>query len=279
VGSVTQAGTATVLYGTSQGLTTTGAQLWSEDLLSNCPAPGAGDWFGRNVRAGDFNGDGYADLVFAIPSQDVDGFKNAGAVGVVYGSPSGLDASAGPGNQCWNEDSPGLVGNTAAPQDHFGRHEGMGDFNHDGFDDLAIGIVSKDVDGKTDAGAVVVIYGTANGLDTPGNQYWTLDTPFVKGQASTFGAMGRAVSGLDFNGDGFDDLAVGVPGDTVTGLLAAGSVLILNGSAAGLTAVGNQRWTGSSPGILAGVQAGALFGAGFPGQTAGGCGRGGTCTD
>lgn len=42
----------------------------------------------------------------------------------------------------------------------------MGDFNGDGFMDLAIGIPLKDVGIIVDAGVVHVIYGTAQGLNT-----------------------------------------------------------------------------------------------------------------
>ena len=54
----------------------------------------------------------------------------------------------------------------------------------------------------------------------------------------------------DFNGDGFADLAVGVPNDTVGTKSAAGDVNVLYGSATGISSSGNQRWTENSPGIL-----------------------------
>jgi FG-GAP repeat len=276
VGGLLGAGSVTVLYGSPTGVTVTGSQYWTEDLLSTCPGLASDNWFGRNVRAGNFDGDGYADLAIGIPSQTVDTFTNAGAVAVLYGGSGGLDVTNGPGVQCWNENSLGL-NDTAEPGDHFGRHEGVGDFDADGFDDLAVGIVSKRVNGFDDAGAVLVIYGSTSGLTSTGNQFWTQDSPFVKGQAGKFDAMGRAETGLDFNNDGYDDLAIGVPGEPVQGQVAAGDVNVLFGGPDGVTAAANQRWTGLN--LLVGVQAGALLGAGLPGQTAGGCGRGGTCVD
>jgi hypothetical protein len=273
--AVNQAGAAAIIHGSASGLTTNGNQLWSEDLLSSTDGPEDGDFMGRNVRTANFNGDAYADLVVGIPSEDVGTVRDAGSVTVIYGSAAGLTAT---GNQFWNQDSPNIK-DQAETHDLFGRHEGVGDFNGDGYFDLAVGAVSEDVGTVQDAGAVNVIYGSAAGLTASRNQFWTQDSSHVKGVAEAFDAMGRAVTGLDFNGDGFDDLAAGVPGDYVGGLQAAGAVNILYGGATGVTADRNQWWNQGSPGMLHGAEAGALFGAGFPGQAAGGCGQGGTCQD
>jgi FG-GAP repeat len=54
----------------------------------------------------------------------------------------------------------------------------------------------------------------------------------------------------DFDGDGFDDLAIGVPREGVGEILNAGAVNLLFGSANGLTAVGDQLWHQDSPGVL-----------------------------
>jgi hypothetical protein len=269
------AGAAIVIYGSAAGLTSTGNQLWSEDLLSSTDGPEDGDWMSRNVHSANFNGDAYADLSIAIPSEDVGTVRDAGSVAVIYGTAAGLTAT---GNQFWNQDSPNIK-DQAETHDLFGRHEGVGDFNGDGYFDLGVGVVSEDVGTVQDAGAVNVIFGSAAGLTASRNQFWTQNSPNVKGVAEAFDAMGRAVTGLDFNGDGFDDLAAGVPGDYVVGLQAAGGVNILYGSATGVNANGNQRWTQDSPGILDSAEAGDLFGAGFPAQTAGGCGQGGTCEE
>ena len=95
-------------------------------------------------------------------------------------------------------------------------------------------------------------------------------------------AMGRAVTGLDVNCDGYSDLSIGAPGDHVNGLLAAGGVNVIYGSAGSLNPFagpGNQLFTQDSPNMLGDPQAGALFGSGFTGLPAGGCGAGGTCTE
>ena len=50
--------------------------------------------FGAAVGAGDFNGDGFADLAVGAPGEDSKSAADIGVVNVLYGSASGL-ASAG----------------------------------------------------------------------------------------------------------------------------------------------------------------------------------------
>src|SRR5262245_49721791 len=59
----------------------------------------------------------------------------------------------------------------------------------------------------------------------------------------------------DFNGDGFSDLAVGVPYASDNGALSAGAVHIVYGSAAGLSAVNTQVLTQDSLGLDSSEQA------------------------
>ena len=85
------------------------------------------------------------------------------------------------------------------------------DFNGDGFDDLAIGVLLEDVGSIVDAGAVNVIYGTANLLSAANDQFFTQNTTNIEDTAEASDNFGSALTSGDFNGDGFDDLAIGVP--------------------------------------------------------------------
>ncbi|CAN5339880.1 hypothetical protein BH20ACT24_BH20ACT24_10310 [soil metagenome] len=58
---------------------------------------------GRGMRA-DFNGDGYADLAIGVPHEDFTSFDEGG-VNVLYGSASGLSATATRPDQFWSQDS------------------------------------------------------------------------------------------------------------------------------------------------------------------------------
>jgi hypothetical protein len=139
-----------------------------------------------------------------------------------------------------------------------------GDFNGDGFSDLAVGVPTEDVTGTVDGGGVNVIYGSATGLVAAANQLWHQNTPGIADKAESFdeyGAFGLCAG--DYNGDGAADLAVNVPEEDVGSVVDAGAVNVIYGSAAGLTDAGNQLWTQNSPGILDTVEEGDLFGAGL----------------
>src|SRR5919204_1090753 len=92
-----------------------------------------------------------------------------------------------------------------------GSGGGAGDFNGDGVADLAVGVPGEDVAGIEDAGAVNVLYGSATGVTTAGDQLFSQDSPGVAGAAEAGERVGSAVAAGDFNGDGYAHLAVGGP--------------------------------------------------------------------
>jgi hypothetical protein len=193
---------------------------------------------------GDFNGDGFADLAVGVPFEDVGGGPDAGAVNVLYGSSTGVTAT---GNQFWTQDSPGIV-DAVEPNYQFGFATATGDFNQDGFADLAIGVPLEN--GPEDSGAVNVIYGSAGGLGPSGNQVWTQDSAGIRDGRERGDQFGRALAAGDFNHDGFEDLAVGVPFENVHGHSQAGGVNVLYGSPGGLTANGNRFWSQDTTGVV-----------------------------
>jgi hypothetical protein len=192
--------------------------------------------------AGDFNGDGYDDLAVGAPQEDVGSLFNAGAVNVIYGSASRLTADD---NQLWQQDS-----GAAGAGDEFGSSLAAGDFNGDGYDDLAVGVPGERVGSLANAGAVNVIYGTADGLFAlEGPQVLHQDITGIADAAEEFDGFGSSLAAGDFQGDGHDDLAVGVPGEGISDTETAGAVNVIYGSAVGLTADGNQLWHQDSTGI------------------------------
>jgi hypothetical protein len=130
------------------------------------------------------------------------------------------------------------------------------DFNGDGYDDLAIGVPSESVDGKAQAGAVHVLYGSKNGLISLGSQFFREGLSGIPGVPETSDHFGTSLASGDFDNDGYADLAIGVPGEDVNGAQDSGVVVILHGSPTGLHA--------SLPNIITGVDRGdgpeALFG-------------------
>ncbi len=258
-------GAVNVIYGSSNGLSATSPrpdQFWTQDTAGVDDGTEERDFFGSSVSSGDFNGDGRDDLAIGAPGENVDTtgvIVNEGAVHVLYGSSSGLSTSSPRTDQLWSQATPG-VDDVAEEQDGFGFPLSSGDFNGDGKDDLAIGVSGEDVvtgaGTQTDAGAVNVLYGSSSGLSatTPRpDQFWTQSTTDVNDLAETDDDFGNSLSSGDFNGDGRDDLAIGVPEeDVVTGAgtqTDAGAVNVLYGSSSGLSATSprpDQFWTQST---------------------------------
>ena len=183
----------------------------------------------------DFNNDGFDDLAIGVPNEDVGSLEDAGAVNVIYGSASGLSSTLD-ADQFWSQNTSNVEDVTEA-NDHFGSALSIGDFNNDGFDDLAIGVPNEDVGSLEDAGAVNVIYGSASGLSSTldADQFWSQNTSNVEDVTEANDHFGSALSIGDFNNDGFDDLAIGVPNEDVGNLTNAGNVQVIYGSASGLS--------------------------------------------
>lgn len=234
--------------------------------------------FGRLVYPAsihcDFNSDGFDDLAIGVPLEGINGHQDAGAVNVIYGKATGLSAA---NNQFWNSDSPNVPGNTSFVSG-FGWALSCGDFNGDGNDDLAIGAPFSTINGFFFGGSVTVLYGKSKWrLSATGSQFWTQNRPGIKGKTEEFDEFGYSLAAGDFNGDGFADLAIGVPGEGLsTELHSVGAVQILYGGSSGLSSTGNQFWTQDSPGIAETAEVADQFGtalvaADFGKDTASGC--------
>jgi hypothetical protein len=117
---------------------------------------------------------------------------------------------------------------TPEDNDWFGDSLTAGDFNGDGYDDLAIGVPNEDYPNTVpDSGGVNVLYGTPSGLDSDGSQFWSQDSPGILGSAEAFDYFGYSLTAGDFNGDGHDDLAIGVPEESIGSIPDAGGVNVL----------------------------------------------------
>jgi hypothetical protein len=179
------------------------------------------------TQSADFNGDGFDDLAIGVPAEGVGGAALAGAVNILYGGAGGLAGT----DQLLTQGNP-------EPVDLFGFAVAKGDFNADGFTDLAVGAPNEDVGAAASGGAVNIFYGSAAGLPAT-SQVRLQGNPEVGDQ------FGFALDAGLFNDDNFMDLAVGAPGETVGGRSSAGAVSVFYGSAAGLPATSQALLQGN----------------------------------
>jgi hypothetical protein len=146
------------------------------------------------ARPFDFNGDGYEDLAVGVPGEDVGRVVDAGAVQVINGSRKGLRAA---GDQWWSLNTRGVPGR-AREGDRLGSALTSGDFNRDGYADLAAAV------GRDAALRVLVLRGSRTGLRTAGAQLLTTGAPASEDCEAWLAAAG------DFNGDGYADQGIGL---------------------------------------------------------------------
>ncbi len=242
-------GSVHVIYGSANDLTSNGNQRWRQGSGPNGKLEDdddRSDLFGIALAAGDFDGNGFDDLAVGVLGES----GQEGVVNVIYGSSGGLTDN---GNQRWrqgNDDNGRLEGDGRDDGDAFGNELAAADFNGDGFDDLAVGVPGE----EAGRGAVNVIYGSSGRLSSSGNQSWTQERGDNTGGAERGNGYGSALVGADFNGDGYDDLGVGLPGED------GGSVIVIYGSSNRLTSQGNQRWRQGDNGILDRAEGGNGFG-------------------
>ncbi|MFN8470052.1 MAG: FG-GAP-like repeat-containing protein [Caldilineaceae bacterium] len=196
-----------VFHGSSTGLTgSTASPAWS------ATGENTNDSFGTPLAgAGDVNGDGYADL--AVGTYAFSGYT--GKVYVFHGSGTGLTGTpAGPAWSATGENAVNRFGISVA---------GAGDVNGDGYADLAVGATGY----SSNTGKAYVFHGSGTGLTgSAAAPAWSA------GGENTNNQFGFAVAGAgDVNGDGYADLAVGVPNYNAW----RGKVYVFHGGAAGLT--------------------------------------------
>ncbi|MGW7212831.1 FG-GAP and VCBS repeat-containing protein [Streptomyces collinus] len=119
-----------------------------------------------------------------------------------------------------------------------GTHAPRADFNGDGIGDVAFSASGAYVSGKKDAGQLVVLYGTKTGVSSAQRSAISQNTTGNPGTAETGDAFGADSAYADFNGDGYDDLAVSSPLEDIGSDKDGGGVAVLWGSAQGITGKG-----------------------------------------
>lgn len=190
----------------------------------------AEDRTGRYVSgAGDFNFDGFDDLLIGAPNQTSDGKAEAGAAYMVFGGqdfPAAIslaDLDGGNGLVFKGSEIQAVAGAAVAA---------IGDINHDGIDDIAIGAPGKGPFGVPSdyPGEAYVLFGgnfadtaTLTKADLNGVNGFVLRgmrggvIPIETDQPIWGDMAGADIDTAgDINGDGIDDLMIGAPHTIIT---------------------------------------------------------------
>lgn len=175
------------------------------------------DRLGAALTAADLDHDGDDDLVVGAP-----GLAGSGGVAVF-----GMRGRGLAGARLITETTR-WVRQRALQTDDFGAALATGDFDGDGRPEIAVGVPG---DGERSSGSVTVLdlkAKTARSISQQG--------PALSGDPETFDRFGTALAAGDFNADGRDDLAIGVPGEDLDSLPASmdygeGAVQVVYGPA------------------------------------------------
>ena len=232
-----------VFYGSPSGLRTTGVQGFSMAGLFGSSSSAPDQELGDTLTAGDLNGDGIDDLASGVSGLDVGGNDAAGGVAMLYGSPSGLNLGSVPAALV-TRDTVGVAG-ASEELGSFGVAVATGDFNGDDKTELAVGATNG-----LGGGSVQVVTGEPGAFH--GAQPIGQSTAGMPGPEDSYCAFGFVIAAGDVHGDGTDDLAVSDPSfecHDVEREFGRGVVMLLPGSANGLTTSGIQLWRQSSPGV------------------------------
>ncbi|MEU6819008.1 FG-GAP and VCBS repeat-containing protein [Streptomyces atriruber] len=276
-------GSVIVLWGRKGGISGQGAV--------RVAAP-ANAQVGEDITAGDFNGDGHADVFMSngedrdyhdvlygpftrdgAPAREqqvqvysTDNFINSTATGDFNGD--GIEDLAtfyvyenhAEGGKLWLGTKDGL---STVPQ-RLASSSGtaVADFDQDGHADLATRIFPNgDTEGtEEDPGTVKIYYGSSSGPSQSRTQTITQNTAGVPGASEKGDQFGGRLSAGDANGDGYPDLAVGVPGEAIGTKKKAGAVVLLKGGRGGLTGQGAQAFHQDTAGVPGVAESGDVFG-------------------
>jgi hypothetical protein len=160
-----------------------------------------------SIAIGSLTGDRFPDVVVSRPYARYDNtrskpFVGAGSVTLYRGSAAGLRAGVSV-----TQESRGVPGSSTY-RDFFGASVAILDVNHNGRNEVVVGVPGAEVGSVRDAGAVTVLRVGSTGFLRTGNRMLTKATDGVPGDPRKFAGFGAGVSAQDRSRDGVPDLLV-----------------------------------------------------------------------
>ena len=242
-GPLTSRGAIEVTYGSATGFSDDSP---SQAFTGQLPGGFNVNWMANGLAVGYFDDDCFADII-----TDERLINDYADLLVLSGSAGGVDLSS-PRTILQTDLTPSNPGSL------LGEALVVGDFNDDGFDDVAAGAPGWPYLGPAHGG-VAILYGSATGLVASKANWFTQDTPGVPGANEPGDQFGAALAAE------LHRRRLRRPGhcgthEDIGGVEFAGAVTILKGSPAGITASESQSWHQGSPGVPGSNELGDAFG-------------------
>jgi hypothetical protein len=179
-------GEVNVLYGGTNGLTTNGDQLWSQDSPGIADTSENGDSFGDSLAAANLGKTSQQDLAIGVPSEDLGDpvVGRAGALHIIYGTSTGLSKA---GDQFWHQDKDEVQG-TIEQFDTFASDLAAHNFIGNKKADLVVGIPQERALG-VQVGSIQFFLGSTSGLVAGDNDFIRL-SPTIQEDAKWGASLG-----------------------------------------------------------------------------------------
>jgi hypothetical protein len=225
-----RSGAAYVVFGSSTGYSPIPIDLDTLNGSNGFEMNGvaANDEAGGWVSGGrDFNNDGFDDVIVASRFSDSSA-TDAGSVYIIFGTSTNNGASI---ELSALDGTNGFQIRGAEQHDQLGiSAEPAGDINDDGFQDIVIGAHQHGTVGRSESGAVYVIFGKATYTSTLDVSSMTSAQGFKIIGANTEDRLGKSVhTAGDVDGDGIDDIVSGAESADSNGSGNSGRTYVVYG--------------------------------------------------